>query len=269
MLIYRRIAGNISGLNIKLMQARMTDDPEYYVRKTVIIALMTAGALSFFIVFPILKNFLIALAIFPIALFFAFIYFVRNVDYRIQKLNKEISKEIVFAGRFLIIELDSGVSLYNTFENIGKNYDYVGIYFNEIIEKVNLGTSLEDAINETIELTPSQDLRRIFWQILNSLRTGANISNSLKNVLDQIIKEQQIAVTEYGRKLNPIAMFYMMIAIIVPSLGITMLVIMATFMGLQLGLIEMIILAVFVGFIQFLFLAITRSNRPAVDIENE
>jgi archaeal flagellar protein FlaJ len=268
MLIYRRIANSISGLSIKLMQARMTDDPEYYVKKTIIIASMTAFAI-FLIIFGFTKSFLLSIFLFPIILIIAFGYFVRYVDYRIQRLNKEISKEIVFAGRFLIIELDSGVSLYATFENIGKNYDFVGIYFNEIIEKVNLGTSIEDAINETVELTPSQDLRRIFWQILNSLRTGANISNSLQSVLEQVIREQQIAISEYGRKLNPIAMFYMMIAIIVPSLGITMLMIMATFIGLKLGKVELISLAFFVGFIQFMFLAITRSNRPAVDIENE
>ena len=31
----------------------------------------------------------------------------------------------------------------------------------------------------------------------------------------------------------------------------------------------LIVIALFIGFIQFMFMAIIRSNRPAVDIENE
>jgi hypothetical protein len=47
------------------------------------------------------------------------------------------------------------------------------------------------------------------------------------------MKEQKISVQDYGKKLNPLAMFYMMIAIIIPSLGVTMIVVLATFLGLN------------------------------------
>ena len=266
MLIYRRVANNIKDLQFKLTQAKITDEPEYYVKKTVLISLMASLGV-FFLIFSFSKSWKILFLI-PILFLIAFFYFIRYVDYRIQKLNKAISTEIVFAGRFLMIELESGVPVYNTFENLGRNYDFVGLYFQEIVEKVKLGTSLTDAINETIEICPSDDLRRILWQILNSLRTGANIRSALENVLDQIVREQQIAVKEYGRKLNPLAMFYMMIAIIVPSLGVTMITIMATFIGLELDKIILLSIAGLIGFIQFMFLAIVRSNRPAVDIES-
>ncbi|RJQ15913.1 hypothetical protein C4573_07215 [Candidatus Woesearchaeota archaeon] len=265
MLIYRSIANSFQSLNVKLQQARVTDDPEYYVKKTFMTAIYATFGLTL-ILFAFTKAWqVIFLA--PFVFIVGFFYFVRYVDYRIEKINKGISREIVFAGRFLIIELESGVPLYNTFENLGRNYRFVGIYFQEIAEKVKLGTAFEDAINETIEVTPSSDLRRILWQILNALKTGANIQKSLESALDQIVEEQQIAVKEYGRKLNPLAMFYMMIAIIVPSLGVTMLVIMATFIGVQLDLFILLAIAAFIGFVQFMFLAIVRSNRPAVDIE--
>ncbi len=267
MLIYRQVANKISNLSLKLQQARLTDEPEYYVKKTVYIAVFITFAVMLILV-GFLKSAIVLLAA-PLIFLIGFFYFLRYVDYRIEKISKEISKEIVFAGRFLIIELESGVPLYATFENISKNYDFVGIYFEEIVEKVRLGTGLEDAINETVEVTPSDDLRRIFYQILNSLRTGGNITHALNTVIEQIVKEQEIAVKEYGRKLNPLAMFYMMIAIIVPSLGITMLVIMATFVGFQLELPILLILAGGIGFIQFMFLGIIRTSRPAVDIEGE
>ncbi len=267
MLIYRNIANRFQDLNLKLQQARLTDEPEFYVKKTFQVAIFASIALTL-IVFAFTKSWEV-IFLGPIFFIVFFFYFFRFVDYRIEKMNKEISREIVFAVQFLIIELESGVPLFNTFENIAKNYRFVGIYFQEIVEKVNLGTALEEAINETIEITASSDLRRILWQILNSLRTGSNVNKSLDSALGQIVEEQQIAVKEYGRKLNPLAMFYMMIAIIVPSLGITMLVIMASFIGLQLDLFILIVIAILIGFMQFMFMAVIRSNRPAVDLENE
>jgi flagellar protein FlaJ len=181
-------------------------------------------------------------------------------------IRANVNKEIVFAGRFLIIEISSGVPLYTAFTNMARNYKHVGIYFSEIVEKVDFGTSLEDAINEVIITSPSPELRKMLWQVLNSLKTGADVSNSLTIVLDQIVREQKIYVNEYGRKLNPLAMFYMMIAIIIPSLGIVMLIVLATFMGFKLTMGVLLGILLFLAFVQFMFLAMIKSSRPAVDL---
>ena len=92
------------------------------------------------------------------------------------------------------------------------------------------------------------------------------MSKALSSVFDQIVREQQIAVKEYGRKLNPMAMFYMLIAIIVPSLGTIMLVVMTTFIGFDLSLLILFLIVGFIWFIQFMFLAIIKSSRPPVDM---
>ena len=131
-----------------------------------------------------------------------------------------------------------------------------------MIDKVDFGTAMEDALNEVIATTPSPNLRRVLWQILNSFKTGSNVTGSLNVVLDQIGREQQITIKEYGKKLNPIAMFYMMIAIIVPSLGITMLSVLASFLGWNISLGILIVIVILIGFVQFMFLAIIKSSRP-------
>ena len=128
-------------------------------------------------------------------------------DIKISKKEKDISKEIVFAGRYLVIEIQSGVPLYNAMVNMSKNYEIIGHYFKEVTDKVDFWTSMEDALNEAVEFIPSKDFRRILWQIINSLRTGSDISKSLSTVLEQIMREQAIEVNKYGRKLNPLAIF--------------------------------------------------------------
>jgi flagellar protein FlaJ len=185
---------------------------------------------------------------------------------KIEKIKKHIDEEIIFAGRFLIIGLESGVPIDKIFEDMEKNYTYVGYYFGEILNKVYLGTSMEDAVNDTLNVSPSPNLRRILWQVLNSMKTGTEVGGALNSVIEQIVREQAIAVQEYGKKLSPLAMFYMTISIIVPSLGITMLVILATFIGLKVTMPVLIVLAIVVGFVQFMFLSMIRSSRPSISM---
>jgi len=208
------------GLSLKLKQAKIEQTPEDYVKRAVLFSFFLGITLAF-VVFSFTKNFWFFLS-FPILFVIMFFYMLRYADLHIEKVKKDISNEIVFAGRFLMIELESGVPIYDAFQNLADNYEVIGKYFGNIVRDVNFGTSLEDALNTAITTTPSPQLRKILWQVLNSLKTGADVTNSLNAVLEQIVREQQIAVQEYGKKLNPIAMFYMMVALIIPSLGTMM-----------------------------------------------
>lgn len=263
-IIYKNLASRMPGLGLKLRQARMPESPEEYVQQTINVALMLSFGLVL-IAFLFTKSFL-SVFLLPIFLVIGFFYFLRRVDMKIIKLQKLISQEIIFAGRYLLIEIESGVPMYDSFKNLAINYDHVGPYFGEIVEKVDLGTTLVEAVNETIILSPDVNFRKMLWQVLNSMKTGSDVSRSLETVLDQIVREQQIMVKEFGRKLNPLAMFYMMAAIIVPSLGITMLVAVSMFAGLELNLTILLIIAGFVGFVQFMFVSIIRNARPPMEI---
>ena len=245
---------------------------EDFVKKTLVSATyMSLGLI--FIFFLALANFtevttllLILLVSYPIIYFVMFFYFFQIPVIKINKIDRDINKEIIFAGRFLIVELESGVTLYDAMKNLYKSYPVVGAYFTEIINKVNVGTAIEDAITEAIETSPSDSITKILWQISNSLRTGSDIAEPLNTVVETLIKEQQIMVNEYGRKLNPLAMFYMLMAIIMPSLGVTMLTIISIFVGIQLNIGILLVIAGVVGFMQFMFITMVNSIRPPVEL---
>jgi len=260
--VYTKFAKSVPDLSRKLKQAGIIEEPDEYVKKI----FFTAGFMSFglslviFLFLPTPSTLLITPILFP----FLVMYFLKYVDVKIEQIKRKVDQEIIFAGRFLIIELDSGVPLHTAFENIEKNYEIVGAYFGDIMNKVYLGTSLEDAINDTLLNAPSSNLRKVFWQVLNSIKTGAQAGSALNLIVDQIVREQQIAVKEYGKKLNPIAMFYMMVSIILPSIGTTMLVILATFIGLNITMPFFILLAGINAFMQFMFLSLIKSSRPPI-----
>ncbi len=264
----QRISKLFPGLKMKLKQAGIDYKPEDFVKRTIVSAFyMTTGlVVSLFLVLAklnVFKNAMLLLV--PFLFIIMFFYMIKLPDLKISKKEKEISKEIVFAGRFIIIELESGVPLYNAMANVSKNYEVIGRYFKEITDKVDLGTSMEDALNEAVELIPSDDFRKVLWQIINSIRTGSNVAKSLYSVVEQITKDQITEVNKYGKKLNPLAMFYMMVAVILPSLGMTMLIILSSFIQFQISLTILVFLACFLGFVQFMFISMVKFSRPAIE----
>ena len=262
------IARSLHNLKHNLKKAGINYKPEEFVKRTFFSTFyMTTGVVVFFALilakFGVLKSVMVIFI--PIIFFILFSYMLKLPEIRISKMEKEISKEIVFAGRHLIIELESGVPLYNALINISKNYQAIGTYFKEIVNKVDLGTSMEDAMTEAVEYIPSNDFRRLLWQILNSVRTGSNISESLASVLEQIAREQTIEVSKYSRKLNPYAMFYMIIAVILPTLGVTMMIVLSSFIEFELNLTILLVIAFLLAFVQFMFLSLIKFSRPAIE----
>lgn len=265
---FQIIARSLPDLKHKLKKAGLNYKPEEFIKRTFLSAFyMTTGlVISLALIlakFDVLKG--VMLIFIPMIFVVLFSYMLKLPDVKISKKEKGISREIIFAGRHLIIEIESGVPLYNSLVNVSKNYEVIGMYFKEIVNKVDLGMSMEDALREAVEYIPSDDFRRLLWQILNSIRTGSDISRSLVSVLEQISREQTIEVSKYSRKLNPFAMFYMIIAVILPSLGVTMLVVLSSFVEFELNLTIFLIIEGLLAFVQFMFLSLIKFSRPAID----
>lgn len=264
--IIPKITQRFPELPSQLIIAGMTETPEEFVKKSLISAGYLTAGLSFIVILFATKNpslWFAVLGMIP-AFFGLFLFFMQAPVVKIQKRAKEINREIVYAGRFIVIEIESGVPLYDAMKNLISAYPGIGKYFRDLITKVDFGTAMEDAINETILYSPSDQFKKMLWQILNAINTGGDIHKSLNSVVEQIVREQQIMMKEYAKKLNPLAMFYMMIAVIAPTLGTAMLAIATNFLAVDIGKGVLTILAGGILFVQIMFLQIIRSQRPAV-----
>jgi len=267
--IFEQISRSIPQLGLKLAQAGIKDSPHRFIKKIAIVSLYYSLGINILLLFAFLKYKALALVIlilFPISFLALFGFFLKVPEVKIKSKQREIDKELVYVGKFLLIELSSGVSLFDSLTSISHNFEAAGKFFKRISDKIRMGTPMEAALNEAIEEAPSNNLKKILWQINNSLQTGSDIATSLNIVLDQIAQEQLIEVQQYGKKLNPLAMFYMMLAVIVPSLGITMLVVLSTLIKFKINLFILIMIAFFIGFVQLMFINIIKSSRPAVEL---
>jgi flagellar protein FlaJ len=257
----------LPALKLDLERAGIELKPRDFIRKCLLNALTFSfglGILFFFVLSKLEKSLLALVFLIPIIYLAMFMYMLKMPALNIAKKRREIDAEVLFAGRYLLIEFWSGVPVFDALKSVSKNYGTISNYFAEIVQMVEAGVPLEDAIDQAIELTPSPRLRKLLWQIVNSLRTGSDISSSLEVILNQIEREQMIEVKGYGRKLNSLALFYMMIAVILPALGGIMLVVVSSFTGINVNVIILIIVVAFLGLIQLMFISVIKSSRPAV-----
>ena len=102
--------------------------------------------------------------------------------------------------------------------------------------------------------------------MLNAIKTGTNIEESLDHIVNDIIKEQLISIKKYGQELNPWTLMYMMFAVILPSLGITFMMILSTFTGTGFPPIMFVTILVGLAFFQMIFMNLVKSKRPVVKV---
>lgn len=265
-----KLAKSFPHLKLHLAQAEIKTTPEKFVKQNLKLSFYLSFALvfiSFLFLYKIKPGLTpLLLLIFPAIYFMSFIYLMNIPTAKARQAVREIDREIVFAGRFLLVELSAGVPLFNAMNNVSKSYPIIGKYFREVIDRAEVGKPIDEAITEVMELTPSDNFRKLLWQIMNSLRTGADVSTALNSILDQIAREQLIQMKEYGKKLNPMVMFYLMIAVIVPSLGVTMLSLLSSFIGLSVGFGTLLGIAIGTSLVQIFFLVSIKQSRPGVSI---
>jgi flagellar protein FlaJ len=181
-----------------------------------------------------------------------------------QKKVGDIEKNLPYVLHHILVQVRSGVPLYDTLVSIARgDYGTLSKEMRRVVNEINTGKSEAEALEKITRETPSFFFRRVMWQIINALKSGADIGHTMKEIVENLAVEQRVAIKKYGAQLNPLALMYMLFAVIFPTLGITFLLVLASFTGLKFNL--QIVLAGLLGVLvlfQFMFIGLIKSRRP-------
>jgi len=263
------IAKRMPKLRGNLVKAHMKDKPEEFVKKNLKLALgvsITFVVLAFFAFDKMEINLLMLIPVFALSATILFLFFMSSLTVAIRKRRREIDQEVLFAGRYLLVKLEAGSPLFNALIDASKSYGVCGKYFKEMTDEIMLGTPIEEVLEKSREFNASEKFKMILSEILTTLKSGADVTSSLKEVLDQITTEQVIEIKAYSKKVNALILMYMIVGTVIPSLGMTMFIIIAGFAGLDIPPIFMFIVLLVLTFVQFLFVALFKSARPVVNL---
>lgn len=196
--------------------------------------------------------------------------FMNQLNYpKIFSLNRirNIDKNLIPAMQDMLVQLNSGVPLFKIMLNIASSdYGEVSEEFKKMTKKINSGMPQIEAIEEAGKLNNSAYFRRVLWQISNGMRAGSDMGVVMKEGIKNLSEEQAIQIQSYGSKLNPLVMFYMLIAVILPALGITFLIIISSMLNVSSEMVKLMFIAIFavIVFVQIMFLGIIKSRRPSL-----
>jgi len=181
-----------------------------------------------------------------------------------QKKVGDIEKNLPYVLHHILVQVRSGVPLYDTLVSIARgDYGTLSKEMRRVVNEINTGKSEAEALEKITRETPSFFFRRVMWQIINALKSGADVGRTMKEIVENLAVEQRVAIKKYGAQLNPLALMYMLFAVIFPTLGITFLLVLASFTGLKFNL--EIVLAGIIGVLvlfQFMFIGLIKSRRP-------
>lgn len=202
--------------------------------------------------------------IFSTFVFFSQIIYPKVYD---SKRVKNIERNLIPALQDMLVQLNSGIPLFNILVNISSsNYGELSEEFKKAVKKINSGFPQVDVLEEIGERNPSIYFKRTLWQLSNGMRAGSDITIVVQESIKTLNEEQLLQIQNYGNKLNPLIMFYMVITVIIPALSIVFLTIISSLINLA----QTIVSLLFVGFLifaillQIMFIGIIKSIRPSL-----
>ncbi len=232
---------------------------------------------SFFILFVIASTILVLIKVrmpflysFALALLFSSFVFLSQLYYPKvydSRRLRNIEKNLIPALQDMHVQLNSGIPLFNILINLSSSdYGYLSEEFKKAVKKISSGISEVEVLEELGEKNSSNFFKRTLWQLSNGMKAGSDISTIIQESTKMLNEEQLLQIQNYGNKLNPLIMFYMVISIIIPALSIALLTIISSMINLPrvITMFFFIALFIFAVLIQIMFLGLIRSSRPSL-----
>jgi len=181
------------------------------------------------------------------------------------QLASMVDQELLFAMRTILIQLSSGISLFDTMKSISKsNYGQVSKEFSLVVRDVNSGVSETEALEKLAFRTKSEVLKKTAWQLTTTLKSGGSVTSALNSQVEELISKQMNSIREYSAELNLWTLVYLIVAAAMPSLGITFLVIASSVGGSGIGPEAVILIIVLSVSVQCAMIFLVRSKVPKV-----
>jgi archaeal flagellar protein FlaJ len=257
-------------LNWTLKKAGIKVDAIVYLSIAFFMALMAFTFSTLTIAIPLIMKgsmeFATGLIISGVLGIVAFIYVLLIPNLKISRTRRGVDKNLEYMLKDMQIQLTAGIPLFDIFVNVGSGgYGECSVVCNNVVQEVQGGKSIVNVLDEFGMLSSSEYLRRVFWQIVNALKTGSNVGISLKMISNELKEEKENRITAYSQELSLWSLIYMITVIVMPSMGVTLMLILSSFIGGAV-ITEMVFWVILIAiiFVQIIFISIIRSKRPDV-----
>ena len=183
------------------------------------------------------------------------------------KEAEQVDKNLVYALKDLLLSISSGLSMFKAITLVARgSYGYVSGDLKAVVDRVNNGAPLEEALEELAISTPSENFQGSLWQIINTSKSGADIEGVLRSLVENLVSEQRSNIQKYSHELNVLTLMYMLAAVAVPTIITTLMIILNAFVATGINELIFVVFLMMSLFIQIAIVGLVKSRRPTVHL---
>lgn len=256
-------------LNTKIKKALITQSPFQYVYQILSMTVMSVIALGS-IVFLVTKHdmFLLMIGVGVVFLSIPLIYrfWFGYIDVLIRKKARELDSDLLFISEYFLVSLESGLPLGNAIQNLSKLDRPGGQFFKKIFTEFKTGKDLEEALEDGVAYCASKDLKVLLKRLKDSLNIGVDLRTVLETFIEESSQKKIVEIKSYSKKLNPLIMFYLIMGVVLPSLGVTFFILGAAMLEITPNFLQLILISIFLVMFAFQYIAysIFKFNKASI-----
>jgi len=181
------------------------------------------------------------------------------------KVSQSVDKDLVFALKDLLLQVSVGIPLYNAMVNISRaDYGVVSDEFAHTVREVRVGVPMELALQRMAIRTNSEFLKKSVWQLMNAWKAGASLKGVLQSLVNDLTVNKRYLIKSYGQELNMWVLVYMLFAVVAPTIGTTLLVVLSAMTGSSVTAFTFAMLIGSSVMVQIILIGFVKSRRPVV-----
>ncbi|MDD4354178.1 MAG: type II secretion system F family protein [Candidatus Nanoarchaeia archaeon] len=260
----------LPNLKSEIAQSNLNAKKEDFISISLFMALLNSVMVFFLIeiIFndlgqAINQNTLISMILALVTLIFSLFSNLNYPKLIVLKKVKSTDNALLFALRHVLIKIRSGIPFFDALVSISyNNYGQVSVEFRKVIKDIQAGTSEVEALEKVSMTNSSFFFRKFIWQVTNSLRAGTDIETALTVIVKNLQEDRYIKIKEFGNKLSPIALMYIIFTVIFPTIILTIFSITSFFFEINVGVSMFFIVPAVLTLFNFFFMSVINSSMP-------
>ncbi len=152
-------------------------------------------------------------------------------------MTKRMDRDLSFVLKDIIIQLRSGVTLYDAFVTAteGSSYGVASRKLREVVSKISQGYTYKEALQELAASIKSDFMKNVLWQLANTFHVGGNVEPVFKS-MEQTLKEyHEMSIHSYLESANIMLFGYLLFGAVLPAIFLITGVVIGMVMGINIS----------------------------------
>jgi flagellar protein FlaJ len=195
----------------------------------------------------------------------ATLFFWRYPKILVNKMMEEVDRDLIFALKDISFQMASGVSLFDALYTVSRSgYGLVSIEFEYVVKDIAAGVAEDEALTRMTNRTESQYIKKTMWQLVSILRSGSSIQSAIGSIVDSLNQYQNEKIGQYINEMNLWVLVFLIVGVVVPSLGATILIILSSLGGVGIKETAFILLLIVCFAFEYVLIQYLKVRRPVV-----